>query len=55
MRWANMETANWGTRIAAAAGAVLILALIGLAVYGGTVTPRQHEVEVVFPNDRFAH
>jgi hypothetical protein len=34
--------------------AVLVLTgVIALTVYGGTVSPRQHEVEQVIPNDRF--
>lgn len=34
--------------------AVVILAgAIALTVYGGKVTPQQHEVEQVLPNDRF--
>lgn len=46
---------NWGMRIAVVAGAVLVLGLIGLAIYGGTIRPTQVSVEKVLPDERFAH
>jgi Tfp pilus assembly protein PilV len=34
--------------------AVLVLAgLIAMTIYGGTVSPQQHQVEQVLPNDQF--
>jgi hypothetical protein len=40
-------------RLFAAAVILLALAAAGLAYYGATLTPRQHEVEKVLPDDRF--
>ncbi|MGA7711432.1 MAG: hypothetical protein WCA81_05985 [Rhizomicrobium sp.] len=51
---ARSEGVGWGGRIAIGAGALLILAAIGLAIYSGTVHPVQHAVEQVIPNDRFS-
>jgi hypothetical protein len=50
---ASSEGMGWSGRIAIAAGVLLILAAIGLTIYGGTLRPHQHEVEQVIPNDRF--
>jgi len=35
------------------AGVAVLAGAIGLAIYGGSVRPAQHEVEQVVPNDRF--
>ena len=32
---------------------ILILAAIGLAVYGGQITPERQRIEQVVPDDRF--
>jgi len=55
MRMARSESGGWGGRIAIGIGVLLILAAIGLAIYGGTVHPHQHAVEQVLSNDRFPH
>lgn len=45
---------NWGLRIAIAAAVLVVLGLIGLAIYGGTIRPTQVSVEKVLPDERFA-
>jgi hypothetical protein len=47
------EGMGWGGRIGIAAVVLVILALTGLAIYGGMVHPAQHAIEQVLPNDRF--
>jgi hypothetical protein len=44
---------GWGGWIVTIAGVLLILAAVGLTIFGGTVRPRQHQIEQVVPNDRF--
>ena len=51
---ARSEGISWGGGIAIGAGVLVILAAIGLAIYGGTLQPVQHSVEQVIPNDRFS-
>ena len=53
MRMARSEGGSWGGSIAIGIGALLLLAAIGLTIYGGTVRPPQHAIEQVLPNDRF--
>ena len=53
MRMARSESGDWGGRIAIGIAVLLILAAIGLTIYGGTVRPQQHAIEQVLPNDRF--
>ncbi len=53
MRMARSDGMGWGGRIVIGIGALLILALVGLTIYGGTVHPRQHEIQQVLSNDRF--
>ena len=45
------ESMGWGSRIAIAVGVLVVVAAIGLAVYGGRVEPVQHPVEQTIPND----
>jgi hypothetical protein len=40
-------------KLVAALVVILILAGIGLAVYGGQITPERQRIEQVVPNDRF--
>jgi len=46
---------GWGSWVAIGVGIVLVLGAIGLTVYGGRVTPVQHPVVQVVPNDRLAN
>lgn len=46
---------GWGSWVAAGVGILVVLGAIGLTVYGGRVTPVQHPVEQVVPNDRLAN
>ena len=52
MRTRNSDEIGWGLRIAAGVGVLVVVAVIGLTVYGGRVQPVQHPVEQVIPNDR---
>jgi hypothetical protein len=47
------EGIGWGGQIGIAALVLVILALAGLAIYGGMVHPAQHAIEQVLSNDRF--
>lgn len=42
---------GWGLLILV--GVLVVVGIVALTVYGGTVRPQQHEVEQVIPNDRF--
>ncbi len=44
---------GWGVWLLILIGVVVVAAMIGLTIYGGTVSPQQHQVEQVLPNDRF--
>lgn len=52
---AIQESSGVAVKIAAVVGAVLVLAAIGLAIYGGAVSPVRQSVEKVLPDSRFAH
>ena len=52
MRSRNNESTSWTLRIGIAAGLAVVVAAIGLAVYGGRVQPHTHPVEQIVPNDR---
>lgn len=52
MRTRNSETMGWGSGIAVALAILVVVAAVGLAVYGGRITPVQHPVEQIIPNDR---
>lgn len=52
MRTRNSDEMGWGLRIAAGVGVLVVVAAIGLAVYGGRVQPVQHPVEQIIPNYR---
>ena len=54
MHMARPEGTGLGGKIAIGVGVLLLLAAAGLAIYGGTITPKQHMVEKVLPNERFA-
>jgi hypothetical protein len=43
---------GWGMSVAVGVGIIVVLGAIGLTVYGGRVTPIQHPVEQIIPNDR---
>ncbi|MBU6298494.1 MAG: hypothetical protein KJS68_09640 [Alphaproteobacteria bacterium] len=51
---ARSEGMGWGGKMAIGAGVLLVLAAVGLAIYGGSVHPKQHEIQQVVPNDRFS-
>ena len=53
MRMARSEGTGWGRWVAIGLGALLILAAAGLAIYGGSVHPKMHEIRQVLSNDRF--
>ncbi|MGA7675614.1 MAG: hypothetical protein WCA78_11315 [Rhizomicrobium sp.] len=53
MRMARSEDTGWGRWVALGLGALLILAAAALAIYGGSVHPRMHEIRQVLSNDRF--
>jgi hypothetical protein len=42
---------GWGLLILASV--LVVVGIVGLTMYGGTVRPQQHEVEQVLPDDRF--
>jgi CHASE1-domain containing sensor protein len=48
----NTEVMGWGSWVAIVVAVVVLLSAIGLTVYGGRVTPVQHPVELIIPNDR---
>ncbi len=52
MRSRNFESSGWGLRIGIAAGVLVLVAAVGLAIYGGRIQPQQHPVEQIVPNDR---
>ena len=52
MRTRNSESMGWGSGIAVGIGVLVLLAAIGLSIYGGRVAPVQHPVEQIIPNDR---
>jgi len=53
MRMARSDGIGWVSWLAIGAGVFLVVAAIGLTVYGGMVRPHQHMMEQVVPNDRF--
>ena len=53
MRMVRAESSGLGGKIAIGVAALLILAVAGLATYGGIVSPKPHTVEQVLSNDRF--
>ncbi len=44
---------GWGLRILLALILLLVLAGIGLVIYGSSLTPEPQPVEQVLPDDRF--
>jgi hypothetical protein len=54
MRMARSEGMSWGGRVAIGIGVLLVLAAVGLTIYGGSVHPRQHEIQQVLSNDSFS-
>ena len=50
---ARSEGMGWGVWLLILVGVLVVAGVIALTVYGGTVTPQQHEVEQVLSNDRF--
>jgi hypothetical protein len=55
MRNSFNESRGWGSRIAIGVAVLVVLAAIGLAVYGGRVQPATHPVEQIVPNDQLPH
>ncbi|MDE2134145.1 MAG: hypothetical protein KGM97_02970 [Alphaproteobacteria bacterium] len=53
MRMARSEGMGWGGWVAIALGALTLIGAAGLAIYGGTVHPKVHEIRQVLSNDRF--
>ncbi|MGB8602139.1 MAG: hypothetical protein WCD42_08080 [Rhizomicrobium sp.] len=51
---AMQESTGLGSKIAIVLGAIVILMVIGLAIYGSAITPVQQSVEKVLPDGRFA-
>lgn len=49
------EGMGWGTWLLIVIAIVIVVAVVALSIYGGTVSPQQHQVEQVIPNDRFPH
>jgi hypothetical protein len=52
---ARSDGMGWGAWLLVLLGVVVVAGFIALTIYGGTVSPQQHEVEQVLSNDRFAH
>ena len=52
MRSRNTESMGWGLRIGIGAGVLVLIAVIGLAIYGGRVQPVTHPVDQIIANDR---
>lgn len=50
---ARKEGTNWGLWLGVIVLVLVVAAAVGLAIYGGTVHPVQHQGEQVLPNDRF--
>jgi len=48
------EGIGWGAWLLILIAVAVVVGFIALAIYGGTVTPQQHQVEQVLSNDRFA-
>ena len=52
MRSRNSESMGWGLRIGIGAGVLVLIGIIGLAIYGGRVQPVTHPVDQIIANDR---
>ncbi|MEJ0044420.1 MAG: hypothetical protein WDM81_20345 [Rhizomicrobium sp.] len=52
MRSAYREPSGWGLRIVIGVGVLVLLAAVGLTVYGSRVEPARHPVELTVPNDQ---
>lgn len=50
---ARSEGMGWGTWLLILVVVLIVGSGIALTIYGGTVSPKQHEVEQVLSNDRF--
>ncbi len=48
------EGLGWLSWLLILVGVLVLAGLIAVTIYGGTVSPRQHQVEQVVPNDQFA-
>lgn len=49
------EGLGWGVWLVVVIVVLVIAGAVALAVYGGHVSPQQHQVEQVLPNDRFSN
>jgi flagellar basal body-associated protein FliL len=47
------EGSGWGIWLLILVVILVLAGMIAMTVYGGMVSPQQHEVEQVIPNDRF--
>lgn len=54
MRSAKLDSSGLGGKIGIGLAAIVLLAAIGLGIYGGMVVPTQHDVVKVLPDARFA-
>lgn len=50
---ARSEGMGWAAWLAILIAVLVVAGFIALTIYGGTVTPQQHQTEQVLPNDRF--
>jgi hypothetical protein len=46
---------GWGSWLAMIAVLLVILTMVGLAIYGGRVQPPVHQIEQVVPDDHLPH
>ena len=51
----RQESSGLGGKILWMMGGILLLTAVGLAVYGGTIKPKQQMVEKVLSDENFAH
>lgn len=47
------EGMGWGVWLLILIGVLLVTGFVALTIYGGTVSPQQHQVEQVLSNDNF--
>lgn len=55
MRNVRQESSGLGGKILWMVCGILLLTIVGLAVYGGTIEPKRQMVEKVLPDEIFAH
>ena len=47
------EGMGWGVWLLILLAVLIVVGVVAATIYGGTVSPQQHQVEQVLPNDRF--